>query len=114
MAEYQKIDNDTKIVGNKLIRAFLELEGICRGVVCAPIQRESTEESSIYSYNGVLQRANGELVEFIGKGEALEAVIVKASSEMGTPVTMQCFYPLNQIHVKGLKMGNIKSKRYEE
>jgi hypothetical protein len=114
MAEYQKIGNDTKIKGDMKLHAFLELEGICRGVVCVPIQGKSSDESTIYAYNGILQRANGELVEFAGEGDALEAVIAKTSSEMGTSVTMQCFYPLDQIHVNGLKMGDIKSKRYEE
>ena len=61
---YMKIGNDMKIIGDMTLPAFLELEGICRGVVCA----QSGRDESHYSYCGILQRANGELLEFSGIG----------------------------------------------
>lgn len=109
--EYKTIDNDTRLMKNtKAEGPYLELEGICRGVVCA----QSGRDESCYSYCGILQRANGELLEFSGIGFRLESVIVKASSEMEMPVSMQCFFNKYALVVGGLKMGNIKSQRYEE
>ncbi|MFA5887458.1 MAG: hypothetical protein WC852_02000 [Candidatus Nanoarchaeia archaeon] len=111
MSRYTKIENDTRLMKNaKVKEQYLELEGICRGVVC-------TQGIGVqYSYEGILQRANGELLEFTGAGRRLEGALAKASSEMEMPVTVQGFftkYPL-LFSVHGLKLGDIKSERYEE
>lgn len=108
---YTKIENDTRLMKNmKAEGQYLELEGICRGVVC-------TQGIGVqYSYVGILQRANGELLEFTGAGKRLENAIAKASSEMEMPVTVQGFFTKDSFLfcVHGLKLGDIKSEKYEE
>ncbi|MDD4877633.1 MAG: hypothetical protein PHO02_01200 [Candidatus Nanoarchaeia archaeon] len=109
--ERYKSVKEAKIIGNPKFEASeIQVAGTCRGVVCT----QSLKDNAIYSYGGILQRPNGELLEFSEIGERLESIIAKASSETGILVVMQGFFNNSYLVVKGLRLDDIKSKRYEE
>lgn len=111
MIKFKKIGDDTTLP----TEGGFELEGICKGIICTPLPRYVFDIGCDYQYEGIFQRANGELFPFKNTSKTpLESVIAKTSSETGMPVKMQAVFDGKYLLVFGLKLGNIKSEEYQE
>ena len=94
------------------MRAKIELEGICRGVVC-----RSGFLGLKMLYNGFLETANDELIEFNGSSTMgstdgdLEASLAKLSSEKEMPALIQGVLRLDDVEPRyGLQVTGINVK----